>query len=117
MVDLMTYETHEQLIDFISYVTQPGKPALPDSEIPAYMHYYMIGVSMTRLKLAGIIWFDEEIYPIVPAVETKISFNPDARLEDTKEKTSKYKGMTLTVLSQLASRLKKPEWTEDNATQ
>jgi len=116
-MELMTYETHEQLIDFISYVTSPGKPALPDSEVPQYMHYYMLAVSMTRLKLAGILWFDNEIYPIVPGIKTEVILNLESKPEDTHEKTKQYSGMTLTDLSSLASRLEKPEWAIKNATE
>lgn len=115
MDNLLTYESGEQLTDFISFVTKPGRVAIPDKEVPNYMHYYMLAVSMTRLKLAGIVWFDDEIYPVVPEIKTNVTLNLEFKLKDTRDATEKYKGMTLTTLSGLASRLEKPEWAKENA--
>jgi len=116
-VKILDYETPEQLADFVHLHTAPGNRMLADREIKEYMHYYMLAVSMTRLKLAGILWFDNEVYPYRPDIGVAVTINPNAQLDETSEKTKQFYGMSLSVLSRLASRLAKPEWAETNAVE
>ena len=109
--NLIAVESPEQLQDFAKMSTKNGRIVPPDEEIPAYMHYYMLAVVMHRLKMVDIVWFDDEAYPIVPDIGTKVIINPsEIDPSTTAEKTDKFRGMTLTGMVNLCRILEKPEW-------
>jgi len=110
-ITLISPESDEQVQDFIRiYTTTPGILMPPDEEIPQYVHYYMIAVSMHRLKLADVVWFDAERFPIHPDEETEVLVNLDANQKETSRKTMAMQGMTLSGLVGLTNKLAKPEW-------
>lgn len=114
---VLNYESIEQLQDFVAIHTNPGTRAIMDNEIAEYMHYYMLAVAMTRLKLAGILWFDEEKYPHVPDVPVNVTLKEG--ITEPREATKNCKqfyGRTLTELSNIARRMEKPEWATNEET-
>lgn len=112
-IELLVYESAEQLKDFAERSTRTGRIVPPDDEIPAYIHYYMLAVSMHRLKMADIIWFDAEVFPHIPDVDIEVVINPDIDPKETNKKTIMYRGMSLTAMVNLTNMVIKPEWAKD----
>lgn len=111
----LDFESDEQAHDFSRRYTTPGTRIPQDDEIPGLVTSYMKAVSMHRLKLAGMVWFEGE-FPITPGytVDVVVNDTGDKEYEQSaiREVHGKYKGASRSRLIAICRSVEKPAWAE-----